>query len=305
VEWLERALPHGHRWEGRLYYPAEYAPGRRYPLVIQTHSFAPREEFSLYGRGAWSPATGPGISVYVAQLLAGRGMFVLHGRVSNVPGEATYLRRTQIGIEGTEALVEQLVREGKVDRERVGIMGYSATGWDVAYALTHSSFPYAAAITDDNKDGGYLQAAMSNWVFGLGEEMMGAPPFGEGLSAWLEHSPAFNAHRVTTPLLLTVSSSGAKLAAWETFSRLRYLRKPVEYFLIPDQERGSHGLQNPRQVLALQERALDWWCFWLKQEEDPQPAKAAQYTSWRLLRALQSSNHLTQLSGGRPLTIHP
>lgn len=286
VEWLDHTTAAGHRWTGRLYYPARYKAGRQYPLVVQTHSFAPKEEFSLYGRGAWSSATGPGISVYLAQLLAGRGMFVLHGRVSNLPKDASYLRQTQIQSEGTEALIEELVLAGKVERQRVGIMGYSATGWDVSYALTHSSFPYAAAITDDNKDGSYLQAALSDWVYGATAEMIGMPPFAEGLKAWLEHSPAFNAHRVQTPLLLTITGPGRELSAWEMFSRLRYLRKPVEYFVIPDVEQGSHGLQNPRQIVALQERALDWWCFWLKGEEDPQASKRAQYVSWRKLRAL-------------------
>lgn len=286
IEWLERERAGGQRWEGRLYYPANYQPGRRYPLVVQTHSLAPREEFTLSGRGGYSGATGPGVSVYLAQLLAGREMFVLHGRVRGFTVDVSYLDQTRIDVEQNEALIEELIAAGKVDRSRVGIMGYSATGWDVAYALTHSSFPYAAAITDDNKDGSYLQAAFSNWLYGATEEMIGAPPFGEGLKLWLERSPAFNAHRVQTPVLLTITSAGRVLSAWEMFSRLRHLHKPVEYYVIPNIERGSHGLQNPRQLLALQERALDWWCFWLKAEESPDPAKREQYRDWRRLREL-------------------
>jgi hypothetical protein len=29
---------------------------------------------------------------------------------------------------------------------------------------------------------------------------------------------------------------------------------------------------------------VDWFCFWLKGEEDPDPAKASQYARWRELR---------------------
>jgi hypothetical protein len=32
---------------------------------------------------------------------------------------------------------------------------------------------------------------------------------------------------------------------------------------------------------------VDWFCFWLKNEEDPIPAKAEQYARWRALRELQ------------------
>jgi hypothetical protein len=70
------------------------------------------------------------------------------------------------------------------------------------------------------------------------------------------------------------------------FSNLRYLGKPVELFVIPDIEHGVHVLQNPAQRLASEGGTVDWFCFWLKGEEDPNPAKAVQYVRWNKLRAL-------------------
>jgi hypothetical protein len=32
---------------------------------------------------------------------------------------------------------------------------------------------------------------------------------------------------------------------------------------------------------------VDWYSFWLKGEEDPEPAKVEQYKRWRELRKLQ------------------
>ncbi len=286
VEWIEREVA-GTRWRGRLYHPADNEKGQRYPLVIQTHSLAGPAEYSLYGRGGTAPALGPGHSAYIAQSLASHGFFVLHGRAGSGEFEADLLAQTRRQIAATEAVVEQLVREGRVERDRVGIMGYSASGWDVSYALTHSDFPYAAALTDDNKDGSYSQALVSGWLVGGGEEMIGVQPFGQGLSQWIAESPAFNADRIRTPLLLTATSPGSELLKWELFSRLRFLRKPVEFFIVPDIEHGSHGLQNPTQLLALQERAFDWWRFWLQDERDPDSRKAAQYARWEVLRSLR------------------
>jgi hypothetical protein len=277
VEWIKQVGPDGKAWEGRLYYPLNYQPGRRYPLVFQTYVYARREEFSLYGFDGSS--LGPGISAYIAQPLASRDVFVLHG-----PSRAESVDEVNVVADAFEAQIDRLVDEGKVDRNRVGIIGFSATGWLTSYALIREKFPYAAAITDDNKDGSYMQAAISGWPYSLGEHLIGAPPFGEGLKRWLEHSPAMNTERIHTPLLMTASSAALELGGWELFSRLRFQRKPVEYFFVADQEHGSHQLQNPGQLISLQGRALDWWCYWLKDERDPDPAKADQYARWDILR---------------------
>jgi hypothetical protein len=37
-------------------------------------------------------------------------------------------------------------------------------------------------------------------------------------------------------------------------------------------------------------RNLDWFCFWLKGEEDPDPIKAEQYAAWRAFRELQKQS---------------
>jgi len=283
VAWVNRTTTDGAPWEGRLYFPVNYQAGRRYPMVFQTYAFAPHEEFSLYGHEG--PALGPGRSAYIAQLLAGRGMFVLHG-----PSRAEAIDQVNARLDALEDIIEQLVDEGLVDRDRVGIMGFSASGWLTTYALARDRFRYAAALTDDNKDGSYLQAALSGWAFSSGEEMIGEAPFGAGLQRWIEQSPALNVEQFHVPLLLTRTSPRMELAGWELFSRLRYLHKPVEYYFIPDIEHGSHGLQNPRQLLALQGRALDWWCYWLKDERDPDPRKARQYAFWDTLRAQHAAD---------------
>jgi hypothetical protein len=192
--------------------------------------------------------------------------------------------------------VRHLTSIGLVDETKVGLMGHSAAGRVVEQALLESDFPYAAAIAADCAELNYLQSALGGWSY-----MPGAPaPFGEGLKFWMDNSPAFNAERITTPLQLEVTTGGrgfgTLLWEWELFSRLRYLSKPVEYYILPDITGGRHLLQNPRQLLALQSRALDWWSFWLKGEESLDPTKAEQYLEWKRLREL----HNAELSRPRP-----
>jgi hypothetical protein len=45
-----------------------------------------------------------------------------------------------------------------------------------------------------------------------------------------------------------------------------------------------------------QQTTVDWYGFWLKGEEDPDPAKVEQYKRWRELRKLQQANEGTQNS---------
>jgi len=41
---------------------------------------------------------------------------------------------------------------------------------------------------------------------------------------------------------------------------------------------------------------VDWFCFWLKGEEDTDPAKVEQYVRWRELRKLQQTDKTGQKS---------
>jgi len=52
----------------------------------------------------------------------------------------------------------------------------------------------------------------------------------------------------------------------------------------------EHYLSNPAVRLASQGGSVDWFRFWLKSEEDPAPAKAAQYARWHELRRMQAEN---------------
>jgi hypothetical protein len=115
------------------------------------------------------------------------------------------------------------------------------------------------------------------------------------MKLWLENAPAFNADRIQTPLQLQVMGAdygfeSPVLMHWEMFAALRGLNKPVELYLAPDFLRGAHALQNPKQLLGLQDRILDWWRFWLLDAEDPAPDTAEQFGAWRELRRLHEAD---------------
>ena len=121
--------------------------------------------------------------------------------------------------------------------------------------------------------------------------MIGVPPFGEGLQQWLKRSPGFNLDKVTAPLLVVGEGPYSLLFMWEAYAGLHYLRKPVELVMLKTDE---HVLTNPAVRMASQGGSVDWFRFWLKDEEDSELTKAEQYARWRELRKMQAENDAKQ-----------
>jgi dipeptidyl aminopeptidase/acylaminoacyl peptidase len=265
----------GEKWRGGLYLPADYVPGRRYPLVIQTHGFV-SDRFSMDGMSEWS-------SAFAARPLASRGIIVLQlGRiVGKTLREFTETpREAPLFMAAVEGAIEFLSGQGLVDRERIGISGFSRTYFLVAYTLTHSKEHFAAANLVEGIDTGYFQFV----AFGLGSNENGGPPFGEGMELWLKNSPGFNLQQVNAPVrLVSLGGSDGLLIEWEWFSILKYLDRPVDFILLPD---AAHQVVKPWERLVAQQGMVDWFAFWLKGEEDSDLSKRAEYERWRKLRAL-------------------
>ena len=269
----------GHEVEGGLYLPVDYVPGKRYPLVIQTHGFHP-DRFEI---------DGPYTSAFAAQPLAGRGIMVLQAEKPERSAVLDHLATEPEAawrVSAYEGAIDYLDGRGLIDRSRVGIMGFSRTCWYVKYALTHSAFHYAAASVADGFDMGYFAyVSMANRAYPDNEmdQIMGASPVGEGLQTWFEHSPGFRIDRVpdSTPLRIVASYPLDVLAEWEWFAMMKRLGKPVDMVVFLD---GVHELEKPWNRLISQGGNVDWFDFWLNGREDP--AKADQYKRWRDLRAL-------------------
>jgi dipeptidyl aminopeptidase/acylaminoacyl peptidase len=283
IEWEVR----GAKIIGGLYLPPDYQPGKRYPLVIQTHGFLPAE-FSMDGRSEWS-------SGFAARPLAARGVLVLQAQ-NFKDSEKDYDRVAKDRSLGAnveesfknfntlvyEGAIDFLDKKGIIDRSRVGIVGFSRTVCFVAYTLTHSKYRFAAASLVDGIGCGYMDE-LSNptgaWDYNALNG--GVAPFGEGLKLWLENSPGFNLDKVETPMRLVALGNPSVLELWEWYVGLSLEKKPVDFVLIPD---AIHIYGTSAECMLKQQGLVDWFAFWLKGEEDPNPTKAEQYARWQELR---------------------
>ena len=278
IHWIDVT---GHRWEAGLLKPLCYTPGKRYPLVIQTHGFDPGQFLS----------SGIYTSAFAARAMAAEGIAVV--QMGWNPNNVVTAREAPDQIAGFESVVKKLSEEGVVDPSRVGLIGFSRTVYHVLAAIASGEGPFAAASVTDGVTFGYLEY-LSSVDSGLEREadaINGGKPFDRrGLHNWLARSPEFNMDKVQTPLLLLQPGLRAVFLDWEPYAALRYLRKPVDLIML---QAGTHVMTNPTQRLAAEAANVDWFRFWLKGEEDPDPGKAEQYERWRALRTIQNKNEQT------------
>jgi hypothetical protein len=184
-------------------------------------------------------------------------------------------------------------------------VGFSRTCFYVVTALTSSLIKFKAASVTDGVMVDYMQYLISvdsdsdNTLANEYDVMIGARPFGHGLSQWLELSPLFKMDKVTAPLMVVGLGRRRLLFMWGPYAALRYLNKPVDLIILNDEE---HVLTNPAARMASQGGTVDWMRFWLQNYEDPDPAKAEQYKRWRELRNLQMVQDAERTKVGRVLT---
>jgi dipeptidyl aminopeptidase/acylaminoacyl peptidase len=267
---------------GGLYYPADYTPGSRYPLVIQTHGFSPDFFFP----------DGPYTTAFAAQALANKGIAVL--QLGGGPLYAASKQTIDLGpvrLSQLESAIDYLDEMGLIDRSRVGLVGFSVTGFQVIYALAHSKYHFAVATSAEGNDQGYWTYVLrGNSPVGHAQDEApyGGPPWNGNWQIWMKDSISFNYDKVQTPLRLESESndSGEVIWAWEPFVALRRLNKPVELLYVAH---GEHPVVKPWDRIASQQGNVDWLSYWLKGEEDPDPAKADQYARWHELKKLQDA----------------
>jgi len=281
-ERIEGVNKYGDPWFGHVVKPLDYIPGKQYPLIVT--SYRSGDWFLRGASGNENP-----IQVYAAN-----GFVVLNmdvGKNPNVPdGDfAAALRIWSSPTASIEQAVQELCNSGIVDPKRVGITGYSHGSEIMAYAISHTDLFRAAIGGSGARDPYFYYMAGKTWHDIFLTWGLGGWPEGESRRRWKVLSPTLNANHIHVPLMENAADSEF-IGDLALFTSLQELRRPAELFIYANE---LHVKNQPKHRLEIYERNLDWFRFWLKGEEDPDPAKKEQYKRWEHLRELQEKENDT------------
>ncbi|WP_240922496.1 Atxe2 family lasso peptide isopeptidase [Oleiagrimonas sp. C23AA] len=256
------------------FYPAHRAGKRPPPLFV------------TYYRCMGFARGGPGDEWPLASM-AEQGVSTL---CINAPSFSPNARqRYELGQAAVESAVRQLASEGQIDTNRVGMGGLSFGSEVTMWALIHSHAIAAASMASPttsklyyllgrNIGKPFLSLLRSNW-------QLGSP--GQTPRQWRQIAPTLNLDKIHAPILMQFPEQEYMFSLGYAIPLM--LSHRADLYVFPNE---PHNKFQPRHKLAVYERNLDWFRFWLQGYEDPAPSKRTQYKRWQAMReALHPSAH--------------
>jgi hypothetical protein len=263
---------------GRLYLPLSYQEGIRYPMVITQY----------VSRPGYPAAVGDEVPI-LALTANGIAVFAMHSqelnRVSRIGDFRMEIDRVQRPLDGMQWIYRRLVAEGIVDADRVGLTGLSYGSEIAMYAYWKTKIFRAVSSTTASWDPSLMLFGGVGYASSLESRGFPQPHGNDAMRLWRELSAGLNANAELPPLLLQSPDAEETLTV-PTWFQLRRVGAPVEWYEYPNE---GHVKRSPANKWWVFERNLDWFRFWLKDEEDNNPEKREQYQRWRSLRSRTST----------------
>jgi dipeptidyl aminopeptidase/acylaminoacyl peptidase len=240
--------------EGVLHKPADFQPGRRYPLLVLVHG----------GPTAISrPVRVQMGGVYPVEQWLAKGALVLE---PNYRGSAGYgeafrsLNVRNLGIgDAWDVLsgVDHLIAGGLADPDRMGVMGWSQGGYISAFLATHERQPFKAIS---------VGAGISNWVtyyvntdiHPFTRQYLKATPWDDP-EIYAKTSPMTTITQAKTPTLIQHGEFDTRVPtpnAYELYQGLQDVGVPVRLIIYKG---FGHGLNRPKAARGAMEHNLEWF----------------------------------------------
>ena len=259
AEIIEWTGAEGDTVNGILYYPLDYDPSRQYPLVTAIHGGPSGVDLDVW-RLSWTVFPG---------LWAQRGAFVFrpnyHGSghhglefVESIKG-----RYYELEIPDIVSGVEHLVDRGLVDRDSLGVMGWS-NGAILAIQLTVEHPDLFQVSAPGAGDVNWI-SDYGNCAFGVrfDDSYFRGPPW-EHLDHYIEKSPLFELDRVTAPTLIHHGEEDRAVPTqqgWEFYRAMQQMgNAPVRFLLYPGEPHGLREISHQRRKM---EEDLKWFDTYL------------------------------------------
>jgi dipeptidyl aminopeptidase/acylaminoacyl peptidase len=238
--------------EGLLTYPVGYQPLQKYPLVLVIHG-GPTGVFqdSFLGR----------YGVYPLATFAARGYAILRVNPRGSSGYGRTFRFANLNDWGGKDFadlmsgVDHVIEMGVADPDRLAVMGWSYGGFMTAWTITHTHRFKAAAVG---------AGVIDLWSFAGTSDIPGfLPGYFSGdpwnnFDGYFNHSPLAFVKGVTTPTLILHGEADVRVPTaqgYEFYSALKRQGVTTKMVVYP---RTPHGPREPKFLLDIMQRHLDW-----------------------------------------------
>jgi dipeptidyl aminopeptidase/acylaminoacyl peptidase len=250
----------GDKLQMMLTYPADYQPGKQYPMVVYYY-----EKLSQ-GFHQWVAPTDR--STYNTSVFSQNGYFVLRPDIVFRYRDPGYS-----GLDCVTSAVKAALATGMIDPKRVGNMGHSWGGYQSAFYAVHGHGIFAATIAGaplTNLISMYGYTSFNTGFpetghFETGQERMQVPLW-EDPQAYIRNSTVFAVDSLQTPLLLEEGDADGNVNYWqsmELYNFGRRLGKEVVFLVYNDE---NHGVARPESQIDYHRRQLEWFAHYLKGE---------------------------------------
>jgi dipeptidyl aminopeptidase/acylaminoacyl peptidase len=268
----------GRDLQGALFYPANYDPAKKYPMIVYTyellsqnvHNYVVPSERSYYNFAVF---TANGYFVFTPDI-------VFTGRE---PGLSV--------LESTEPGVRAVVARGLVDSARVGIVGHSWGGYEATFLPTRTNI-FAASVAGAPITNFLSFAGAIHWTPGIpefshwetGQARMDVPPW-EDVDAYLRNSPIAKVQDLKTPMLMEVGDADGTVDWHQGIEFYNFARRAGRSdFVLLVYPGEDHSLRKKENQIDYHRRILQWFGHYLKGE--PAPAWMKDGLSWMDRKAL-------------------
>lgn len=251
--------------EGILELPPDYTPGTPLPMVLEIHG-GPTAA-TMYRFRLW---------IYGRSIMAARGYALLSPNYRGSTGYGdTFMtdligRENDIDVEDILTGVDAMIERGIADPNRLAVMGWSNGGFLTNCIITRTDRFKAAS------SGAGVVDMMIQW--GIEDTPGHVINFMEGNLPWenpteyLESSPSYRLHNVTTPTIIHVGEHDERVPAAHSRTLYRalkhYVKTPTELIVYPDE---GHGLTTREHRKAKMEWDLAWFDKYLIADSDDPP----------------------------------
>jgi dipeptidyl aminopeptidase/acylaminoacyl peptidase len=241
---------------GVLVKPVGYDKGKRYPLIVQIHG-GPASAVTL----SFNARSG-----YYSHVYAAAGYACL---LPNYRGSTNYGERFKMqiagnyftqGYEDIMSGVDHLISIGLVDKDKMGVMGWSAGGHWSNWILTHTT--RFKAISSGAGAVNWTSMYAESDVQRAREFYYKGKPYDNFEHFW-DESPLKYIKNARTPTLVHVVYGDPRVPrpqSEELYMALVKLGVPTEFFVYPGT---THGITAPRNQLVKMVSELNWMEKWI------------------------------------------